>query len=57
MAEIISNAIILILLVAVVALIIRAMIKDKKSGKSCSCGCADCPMSGSCGSGKNKEEN
>ena len=36
-------------LVAVIALIIVKMVKDKKKGKSaCGCNCAACPMGGSC---------
>ena len=34
---------------AIFIAVIVKMIKDKKAGKSsCSCGCAGCPMSGSC---------
>ncbi len=37
---------------AVIAIVVLAVIKivrDKKAGKSsCGCGCANCPMSGSC---------
>lgn len=43
------------ILVAVVALIIFSMIKDKRKGKSsCSCGCEHCAMSGSCHPKKKK---
>ena len=36
-------------LIAVVAAVIAGMVRDRKKGKaSCGCGCADCPMSGSC---------
>ena len=36
-------------LLAVVALIIRSQIRQKKQGKSsCGCNCAHCAMSGSC---------
>ncbi|MCD8390874.1 MAG: FeoB-associated Cys-rich membrane protein [Firmicutes bacterium] len=36
-------------LAAVVTLIIRAMIRDKKRGKSsCGCGCANCQSAGMC---------
>ncbi len=53
MTEIISSAIILALLGGVVALIIRGIIKNKKSGKSgCGCGCSGCAMNGSCHSAK-----
>ncbi len=37
------------ILIAIVALIVRSMVKDKKAGKSLSCGC-DCKnCSGHCG--------
>lgn len=36
-------------LTAVVATILVSMIRNRKKGKSsCGCGCANCPMSGSC---------
>ena len=36
-------------LVALVALIVTYMIRNKKKGKSsCGCGCTGCPMSGKC---------
>ena len=49
----ISAIIICAALIAVIAAIIAGMVKNKKKGKSaCGCGCADCPMSSSCHSGK-----
>lgn len=52
-SENIATIIICAALVAVVAAIITGMIRDKKKGKSsCGCGCANCPMNGSCHSGK-----
>lgn len=52
-SENIATIIICAALVAVVAAIITVMIRDKKKGKSsCGCGCANCPMNGSCHSGK-----
>lgn len=43
------TVIICAVLIAVVAAIIYSMIRNKKKGKSsCGCGCAECPMSGSC---------
>ena len=51
----IATIVICACLLAVVVLIIRKMIKDKKQGKSsCGCSCGSCPMSGSCHS-KNTE--
>ena len=36
-------------LIAVIAAIIVSMVRNNKKGKSaCGCGCADCPMGGSC---------
>ena len=36
-------------LIAVIAAIIVSMVRNKKKGESaCGCGCADCPMGGSC---------
>lgn len=36
-------------LIAVVAAILVSMVKSRKKGKSsCGCGCADCPMGGTC---------
>lgn len=47
--ENIATIIICIVLFAVVTAIILSMARGKKKGKSsCGCGCADCPMSGSC---------
>lgn len=37
------------LLIVIVAAVIANMISDRKKGKSsCGCGCAVCPMRGSC---------
>lgn len=48
-AKNIGTIIICAVLIAVVTAIIVNMIKNKKKGKSsCGCGCADCPMSGTC---------
>lgn len=48
-AENLSTIIICAALLAIVAVIITFMIKNKRKGKSsCGCGCASCPMSGSC---------
>ena len=49
LSENIATIIICGVLIAVVAAIIVSMIKNKKKGRSsCGCGCAQCPMSGSC---------
>ena len=48
-SENLGTIIICAVLVAVVAAIIAYMIRNNKKGKSsCGCGCAGCPMSGSC---------
>ena len=53
LTENIATIIICAVLIFVVAAIIIHMIKNRKKGKSsCSCGCADCPMSDSCHTGK-----
>ena len=37
------------ILLGIVAAIIAGLVRNKKKGKSsCGCGCANCPMSGSC---------
>lgn len=44
-----STLIVLVIVAAVVVLIIRKMIKDRKSGNSCGCGCgggSGCPGCG-----------
>ncbi len=43
------TVLIILALAAVVTLAIRSVIRDKKKGGSCSCGCSSCPMSGQCG--------
>ena len=49
LGENMATVIICAILIAVVAAIIVGMVRDKKKGKSsCGCGCANCPMSGSC---------
>ena len=51
--ENIATIIICAILIAVVATVIAAMIRDKKKGKSsCGCGCESCAMKGSCHSKK-----
>ena len=41
---------------ALVALIIVKMVRDRRAGKSsCGCGCASCPMSGSCVKAEDKK--
>lgn len=48
-SENIATILICIVLLGIVAAIIAGIIRDKKKGKSsCGCGCANCPMSGSC---------
>lgn len=48
-SENIGTILICAALLAVVAAIVAGLVRDRKKGKSsCGCGCADCPMSGSC---------
>ncbi len=59
MAWLIQNLgtiIVALILVTVCALIIRKIVKDKRSGKSptCGCGCSGCSMSGICHEKKEK---
>ena len=42
------SILILILLLVIILLAARKMLRDKKQGKSCSCGCSGCAYSGSC---------
>ena len=52
-SENIATILICAALIAVVAAIIGSMLRNKKQGKSSyGCGCADCPMNGSCHSEK-----
>ena len=45
----IGNIIVIAILLAVIALAVRSIIKDRKSGRgSCGCGCANCAMKGRC---------
>ena len=48
MLEFISSAIIILVLSAIIALIIKGMIKDRKKGGSCCGGCSGCAMKGAC---------
>ena len=44
-----ATCLVIAAIAVLVALIIIKMIKDRRAGKStCGCGCASCPMSGSC---------
>lgn len=48
-SENIGTLVICLVLCAIVAGIITVMVRDRKQGKSsCGCGCAHCPMGGSC---------
>ncbi len=49
LGENIGTIIVIAVLVLIVGLIIRGMIKNKKSGKSsCGCGCSECAMKDKC---------
>lgn len=48
-AENIGTILITLALIALVALIVKTMAKDRKKGKtSCGCNCTHCAMHGSC---------
>lgn len=44
----IGNIIVTALILLAVFLAIRSVIRAKKSGKSCGCGCQNCAMQGKC---------
>ena len=46
---------IILVLAAVVALAARSVLRNKKKGGSCGCGCSSCPMNGQCHS-KEKDD-
>lgn len=49
LANNLATLLISLALLILVALIIRSLVKNKKSGKSgCGCNCSSCPMGGSC---------
>lgn len=49
----IGSILICLVLLAVVSLILRSLLRQKKQGKSsCGCGCAHCAMQGACHSGE-----
>ena len=53
--ENLGTIVVSLVLIAIVALIVVKMIRDKKKGKSsCGCGCANCAMRGSCHSMEKK---
>jgi len=53
LSENIGNIVVIIIVAAILALAIRSVIKDKRSGKSsCGCGCANCAMHGKCHTAK-----
>lgn len=53
----IGTIIICAILIAIIALLIYSMIRDKKKGKSfCGCGCSSCALSGSCHNTAPKEK-
>ena len=48
------DLILVLILAAVVFLAVRKLVRDRKSGKTCSCGCSGCTgCAGSSGSGSN----
>ncbi len=55
--ENLGTIIVALIVFAVCVLIVRKIVKDKKSGKSptCGCGCGGCAMSGICHDKKEKK--
>ncbi len=51
-----GSLIVIALLALAVGLIIRSLIRQKKKGASCSCGCAGCAYGASCPGAKQKSE-
>ena len=50
------TVIVALIVVAIIALAVRKLIKDKKSGKKgCSCGCSSCAMKDICHGDKEKK--
>lgn len=48
------DLILVLILAAVVFLAVRKLVRDRRSGKACSCGCSGCTgCAGSSGSGSN----
>ena len=48
-SENMATIVICAILLGIVAAIIAGLVRNRKKGKSsCGCGCANCPMSGSC---------
>lgn len=35
-------------LLIIIILVVKKLIRDKKKGQSCGCGCSGCPSGGSC---------
>ena len=44
-----GNAVVILLLAAIITLIVRKLVRDRRAGRSC-CGhrCSCCPMAGQC---------
>ena len=42
------DILLVLLIAAAVLLALRKIVRDRRRGKSCSCGCSDCPDSGRC---------
>ena len=47
MQSIIGNAVVILILCAMVAMSIRSLLKSRKNG-GCGCGCSDCDTRGTC---------
>lgn len=47
--ENIGTIITALILLFIIGMAVRSMIRKKKAGQTCGCGCSSCAMSGSCG--------
>ena len=54
--EIIPTIIVCALIALAAVLAIMSIVKDKKKGGGCSCGCSSCSLGGSCPSKKNADD-
>lgn len=49
MTEALPTILVALALAGIVALIVRKLVRDKKSGSGCGCGCGGCPNAAACG--------
>ena len=55
LGTVLVGAVVLVIVGLLILSLVRGKIKNKRAGKcGCSCGCAGCPMNGSCGGTEEK---